>query len=201
MSKVLLPSLLLLLVFSALTGIVYPLAVTGIAQLCCARAAGGSLIVRGDTLVGSALIGQPFDDPKYFWPRPSATTPQPYNASASTGSNLGPTNPAQIDAVRTRLATLQQSDPGNTLPVPVELVTASGSGLDPDISPAGARYQLLRVARARGIDPVVLRALVDAHTQPPQWGVLGEARVNVLQLNLALDAMHYSSGSGGYSNR
>jgi K+-transporting ATPase ATPase C chain len=179
----------MLLVFSVLTGIVYPLAVTGIANLCCARTAGGSLIVHGERLVGSALLAQPFDDPKYFWPRPSATTPQPYNGIGSTGSNLGPTNPALFDAVKARLATLQQADPGNTLPVPVELVTASGSGLDPHISPAAARYQLARVARARGIDPARLAAIVDAHTQPPQWGVLGEPRVNVLELNLALDAM------------
>ena len=189
MSKVLLPALLMLLVFSVLTGIVYPLAVTGIANLCCARTAGGSLIVHGERLVGSALLGQPFDDPKYFWPRPSATTPQPYNGTGSTGSNLGPTNPAQLDAVKARLATLQQVDPGNTLPVPVELVTASGSGLDPHISPAGARYQLARVARVRGIDSARLAALIEAHTQSPQWGVLGEPRVNVLELNRALDAL------------
>jgi len=189
MSKVLTPALLLLLAFTVLTGIVYPLVVTGIASLCCARSAGGSLIVHGQRLVGSTLLAQPFDDPKYFWPRPSATTPQPYNGLGSTGSNLGPTNPAQLDAVKARLATLQQADPGNTLPVPVELVTASGSGLDPHISPAGARYQLARVARARGIDPARLEAMIDAHTQSPQWGVLGEPRVNVLELNLALDAM------------
>jgi K+-transporting ATPase ATPase C chain len=190
MSKILLPSLLSLLLFSVLTGIVYPLAATGIAALCCAHAAGGSLIRQGDRLVGSTLLGQPFDDPKYFWPRPSATTPQPYNGVASGGSNLGPTNPAQIDAVKARLSTLQQADPDNTLPVPVELVTASGSGLDPDISRAGAEYQLARVARARGIDPAVLRGLLAEHTQSQQWGLLGEQRVNVLELNLALDALH-----------
>jgi potassium-transporting ATPase KdpC subunit len=190
MSKILLPSLLSLLLFSVLTGIVYPLAVTGIAALCCAHAAGGSLIRQGDRLVGSALLGQPFDDPKYFWPRPSATTPQPYNGVASTGSNLGPTNPAQIDAVKARLFALQQADPDNALPVPVELVTASGSGLDPHISRAGAEYQLGRVARARGIDPAALRSLIGAHSESPQWGLLGEQRVNVLQLNLALDALH-----------
>jgi K+-transporting ATPase ATPase C chain len=192
MSRILLPSLLSLLLFSVLTGIVYPLAVTGIAALCCAHAAGGSLIRQGDRLVGSALLGQPFDDPKYFWPRPSATTPQPYNGVASGGSNLGPTNPAQIDAVKARLTALQQADPDNTLPVPVDLVTASGSGLDPDISRAGAEYQLARVARARGIDPAVLRGLVAEHTQSQQWGLLGEQRVNVLELNLALDALHPS---------
>jgi K+-transporting ATPase ATPase C chain len=189
MSRILLPSLLMLLLFSVLTGVVYPLAVTGIASVCCARAAGGSLIVQGDRLVGSALLGQPFDDPNYFWPRPSATTPQPYNGTGSTGSNLGPTNPAQLDAVKTRLAALQQADPDNKLPVPVDLVTASGSGLDPHISPAGAQYQVTRVAHARHIDPATLRALIVAHTQSHQWGLFGEERVNVLQLNLALDAL------------
>jgi K+-transporting ATPase ATPase C chain len=190
MSKILLPSLLTLLLFSVLTGLVDPLVVTGIAAACCARAAGGSLIVQGDHLVGSALLGQPFDDPRYFWPRPSATTPQPYNGAASTGSNLGPTNPAQIDAVKARLAALQQADPGDKLPVPVDLVTASASGLDPHISPAAAEYQLPRVARARGIDPQRLHELIGAHTQARQWGILGEPRVNVLELNLALDALH-----------
>jgi K+-transporting ATPase ATPase C chain len=190
MSKILLPSLLSLLVFSVLTGIVYPLVVTGIASVCCARAAGGSLILQGDRLVGSALLGQPFDDPRYFWPRPSATTPQPYNGVASTGSNLGPTNPAQIDAVKSHVLALQQADPDDKLPVPVDLVTASGSGLDPHISPAGAEYQVMRVARARGIDPQRLRVLVAEHTQLRQWGIFGEPRVNVLELNLALDAQH-----------
>jgi K+-transporting ATPase ATPase C chain len=190
MSKILVPSLLSVLVLSVLTGIVYPLVVTGIAAVCCAHAAGGSLIVQGDHLVGSALLGQPFDDPKYFWARPSATTPQPYNGASSTGSNLGPTNPAQIDAVKTRLAALQQADPDAKLPVPIDLVTASGSGLDPHISPAAAEYQLARVARARGIAPQQLRALIGAHTQARQWGLFGEPRVNVLELNLALDALH-----------
>jgi K+-transporting ATPase ATPase C chain len=190
MSRILLPSLLSLLVLSVLTGIVYPLVVTGIAAVCCARTAGGSLIVQGDRLVGSSLLGQPFDDPRYFWPRPSATTPQPYNGASSAGSNLGPTNPAQIDAVKAQLLALQKADPDDKLPVPVDLVTASGSGLDPDISPAGAEYQVMRVARARGIDPDHLRALVSAHTQSRQWGVFGEPRVNVLELNLALDAQH-----------
>jgi K+-transporting ATPase ATPase C chain len=189
MSKVLLPSLLTLLVFSVLTGLVYPLLVTGIAAVCCARQAQGSLISHNGLVIGSSLLGQPFDDPKYFWPRPSATTPQPYNGASSAGSNLGPTNPAQLEAVNAQLSSLQQADPGNTLPVPVDLVTASGSGLDPDISPAAADYQLLRVARARSIDPQRLRALVAAHTQPRQWGILGEPRVNVLELNLALDTL------------
>ncbi|MGH8231022.1 MAG: potassium-transporting ATPase subunit KdpC [Steroidobacteraceae bacterium] len=187
MSKVLLPSLLSLLVFSVLTGLVYPFVVTGIAAVCCARQAQGSLIRQGDRLLGSALLGQPFDDPKYFWPRPSATTPQPYNGASSAGSNLGPTNPAQIDAVKAQLTALQQADPDNTLPVPVDLVTASGSGLDPDISPAAAEYQLARVARARALEPARLRALVASHTRGRQWGLFGEPRVNVLELNLDLD--------------
>jgi K+-transporting ATPase ATPase C chain len=190
MSRILLPSLLSLVVLSVLTGIVYPLVVTGIAAVCCARTAGGSLIVQGDRLIGSSLLGQPFDDPRYFWPRPSATTPQPYNSASSAGSNLGPTNPAQMDAVKAQLLALQKADPDDKLPVPVDLVTASGSGLDPDISPAGAEYQLMRVARARHIDPDRLRALVSAHTKSRQWGIFGEPRVNVLELNLALDAQH-----------
>jgi K+-transporting ATPase ATPase C chain len=190
MPKILLSSLLSLLVLSVLTGIVYPLVVTGIAAACCARTAGGSLIVQGDKLVGSSLLGQPFNDPKYFWPRPSATTPQPYNGASSAGSNLGPTNPAQIDAVKAQLLALQQADPEDKSPVPVDLVTASGSGLDPHISPAAANYQVARVARARNIDPDQVRALVLAHTQARQWGIFGEPRVNVLELNLALDAQH-----------
>jgi potassium-transporting ATPase KdpC subunit len=190
MSKILLPALLTLLVFSLLTGLVYPLLVTGIAALCCEQQAQGSLIRRNERLVGSSLIGQPFDDPKYFWPRPSATTPQPYNGASSAGSNLGPTNPAQLDAVRTQLAALQQADRDNKSAVPVDLVTASASGLDPHISPAAAEYQLLRVARARDIEPQRLRDLVAAHTQARQWALLGEPRVNVLELNLALDALH-----------
>ncbi len=191
MSKILLPSLMTLLVFSVLTGLIYPFLVTGIAALCCQQPrAQGSLIRRDDRLFGSSLIGQPFDDPKYFWPRPSATTPQPYNGASSAGSNLGPTNPAQLDAVKTQLAALQQADPDNKSAVPVDLVTASASGLDPHISPAAAEYQLLRVARARAIDPQRLRILVAAHTQARQWALLGEPRVNVLELNLALDALH-----------
>jgi potassium-transporting ATPase KdpC subunit len=190
MSRILLPSLLSLVVLSVLTGIVYPLVVTGIAAVRCARTAGGSLIVQGDRLIGSSLLGQPFDDPRYFWQRPSATTPQPYNGASSAGSNLGPTNPAQMDAVKAQLLALQKADPDDKLPVPVDLVTASGSGLDPDISPAGAEYQLMRVARARHIDPDRLRALVSAHTKSRQWGIFGEPRVNVLELNLALDAQH-----------
>jgi K+-transporting ATPase ATPase C chain len=190
MPKILLQSLLAVLVLSVLTGLVYPLLVTGVAQLCCARQAGGSLVRRDDRLIGSSLLGQPFEDPRYFWPRPSATSPQPYNGAASTGSNLGPTNPAQLDAVKSRAEALKQADPDNRLPIPVDLVTASGSGLDPHISPAGAQYQVARVARARGLDPARVQALVATHTDLRQWGVLGEPRVNVLELNLALDSLN-----------
>jgi K+-transporting ATPase ATPase C chain len=189
-AKTLLQSLLMLLVLSLLTGVVYPLAVTGLAHVCCSRQAEGSPIVRDGRLIGSQLLAQPFDADKYFWPRPSATTPQPYNALASGGSNLGPTNPALIDAVKKNLQTLQQHDPSNQAPVPVDLVTASGSGLDPDISPEAAQYQVARVARARGLGSERVRALVVEHTDLRQWGLLGEPRVNVLELNLALDALH-----------
>ncbi len=189
MKKIVLQALLLLLALTGLTGIVYPLIVTAVVQLCCRAQAEGSLIERDGRLVGSALLGQPFDRPQYFWPRPSATTPQPYNGAASSGSNLGPTNPAQFDVVRTRVAALHQADPDNRLPIPVDLVTASASGLDPDISPAAARYQLLRVARARGLDPTRVQALITAHTRGRQWGLFGEPRVNVLELNLALDRL------------
>jgi K+-transporting ATPase ATPase C chain len=188
--KTLLQSLTMLVVLSVLTGLVYPFVVTGLAQLLWPREANGSLIVQHDRLLGSRLLAQPFTDEKYFWPRPSATTPAPYDGLASGGSNLGPTNPAQIDAVKKNLQALQQSDPSNSLPVPVDLVTASGSGLDPDISPAGAYYQVARVARARGLDPSRVRQLIAEHTDLRQWGLLGEPRVNVLELNLALDALH-----------
>src|SRR5690242_16108222 len=151
MKRILVQSLLAWLVLTVLTGIIYPLLVTGLAQLCCRAQAQGSFVERNGRLIGSALIGQPFDRPRYFWGRPSATTPQPYNGLASGGSNLSPTNPAQIEAVRARVAALQQADPKNRAPVPVDLVTASASGLDPDISPAAAQYQVMRVARARGI--------------------------------------------------
>jgi potassium-transporting ATPase KdpC subunit len=197
MASTFVQSLLLLVVLTLLTGVVYPLAVTGVVQLCCRRQADGSLIERDGRLVGSALLGQPFDQPGYFWPRPSATTPQPYNGASSSGSNLGPTNPAQLAAVRARVRALRAADPGNTLPIPVDLVTASASGLDPDISPAAALYQVARVARARGIDPQRLRALIEAHTQGRQWGLFGEPRVNVLELNLALDALRRSRGGQG----
>jgi K+-transporting ATPase ATPase C chain len=188
--QTLLQSVLTLLVLSIVTGIVYPLVVTGIGQLCCRAQAEGSLIERNGQLVGSTLIGQPFDQAKYFWSRPSATTPQPYNGASSGGSNLAPTNPAQLDAVKGRVAALQQADPDNRSPVPVDLVTASASGLDPDISPAAAEYQLARIARARGLEPARVRALIEAHTRGRQWMIFGEPRVNVLELNLALDQLH-----------
>lgn len=188
MLKHLRPALAALLVFTFLTGIVYPFVVTGIAQAVFPAQANGSLIIQNGQVRGSSLIGQPFDDPKYFWSRPSATAPVAYNAAASSGSNLGPTNPALAEQVRARIAALRAADPGNTAPVPVDLVTASASGLDPDISPAAAEYQVGRVARVRQMDPNAVRALVSKYTQAPALGILGEARVNVLALNLALDS-------------
>ena len=184
------PAVVLLALLSVLTGLVYPLLVTGIAQIVMPAQANGSLLVRPDgTLAGSALIGQPFDDPKYFWSRPSATAPVAYNAAASSGSNLGPLNPALVEAAKARADALRTADPGNAAPIPVDLVTSSGSGLDPHISPAAARWQAPRVARARGLDASTVEGLVARHTEPRQWGFLGEARVNVLALNLALDAV------------
>jgi K+-transporting ATPase ATPase C chain len=188
MFKLLRSSLLMLLVMTVITGVLYPLVVTGVAHVMFPRQADGSLIVHNGHVVGSRLIGQPFDDPRYFWGRPSATSPQPYNGASSAGSNLGPTNPALAAAVRQRIAALRAADPGNTQPLPVDLVTASASGLDPEISPAAAQYQLARVARARHLDVTQVRQLVAAHTQGRWLGLFGEPRVNVLALNLALDA-------------
>jgi K+-transporting ATPase ATPase C chain len=181
------PALRLLLVLTLLTGLAYPLTVTGLAQVLFPRQANGSLIVHDGKVLGSRLIGQPFRDPRYFWSRPSATASMPYNGLASGGSNLGPANPVLRAAVARRIATLRAADPGNTAPVPVDLVTASASGLDPDISPAGAAYQAARIARARGLPLARVQALIDASTRGRQFGVLGEPRVNVLELNLRLD--------------
>jgi K+-transporting ATPase ATPase C chain len=175
-----------LLAFTLLLGVGYPALVTGLAAVLFPRQAGGSLVMDGDKVRGSALIGQPFSDPKHFWSRPSATSPA-YNASASTGSNLGPSNPALDSLVRARVAVLRAVDPGNRAPIPVDLVTASGSGLDPHISPAAAEYQVARVARARGLPVDSVRAAVARHTEGRTLGVLGETRVNVLLLNLDLD--------------
>jgi potassium-transporting ATPase KdpC subunit len=182
------PTLAMLLAFSVVTGVTYPLVVTAIGRLAFPRAAAGSLIVRDGKVVGSRLIGQEFSDPRYFWGRLSATAPFPYNAASSSGSNRGPLNPALLDAARQRIAALRAADPEATGPVPVDLLTASGSGLDPDISPAAAEYQIARVARARGMRVEPVRALVRAHTESRTFGVLGEPRVNALELNLALDA-------------
>lgn len=189
MLKELKPALVILLALTALTGVAYPLLVTGIAQSVFPVAANGSLIERDGKVIGSTLIGQPFTDPKYFWGRPSATSPMPYNAAASSGSNQGPLNPALEAAVKGRIAALKAADPGQTAPIPVDLVTASGSGLDPHISPAAASWQAPRIARLRGLAMGSVRTLVERHTEGRQFGVLGEPRVNVLQLNLALDAM------------
>lgn len=183
------PALMMLLVLTVLTGVMYPLAVTGLAQLLFPTQANGSLMTRDGKVIGSELIGQYFDEPQYFWGRPSSTAPYPYNAAASSGSNLGPTNPVLIEAVKTRVAALRAADPGDEAPVPVDLVTASGSGLDPHISPAAALYQVHRVARVRGVQESQVEDLVALHTEERQFGLLGEPRVNVLKLNLALDAL------------
>ena len=181
------PALMSLLLFTVVTGIVYPLVVTGIAQAVFPSQANGSLIVKDGKVLGSTLIGQTFAQPKYFWGRPSATSPFGYNAAASAGSNLSPTNPALIAALQGRVDALHAADPGNTAPVPVDLVTGSSSGLDPHISPAAALYQVPRIARERKLSADAVRALVDQHTEGRFLGLLGEPRVNVLTLNLALD--------------
>jgi len=185
--KHLVTSVIALLVFTVITGLIYPLVVTGIARLAFPDRANGSLLKRGEKTVGSELIGQPFSDPKYFWSRPSPTSPFPYNAGASTGSNYGPTNPALLDEVQGRIADLKKGDSTNVLPIPVDLVTSSSSGLDPDISVASAMYQVPRVSRNRALSEDRVRALVEASTTGRTFGVLGEPRVNVLRLNLALD--------------
>jgi len=181
------PALTVFAVLTLITGFLYPLVITSIAQVLFPRQANGSLILTDGRPAGSSLIGQPFDKPEYFWSRPSATGSFPYNAAASSGSNLGPTNEALIRAVQTRIDALKAADPDNPLPLPVDMVTASGSGLDPHISPAAAEYQVRRIARARQLDEEVVRALTAQHTEGRQFGILGEPRVNVLLLNLALD--------------
>lgn len=190
MNKLIRPLLTSFVALSVLTGVAYPLVVTGIGQSAFAHQAHGSLIWRDGKPVGSALIGQNFSDPGHFWGRPSATSPMGNNATASGGSNLGPLNPALTEAAKARKEALLAADPGNTLPIPVDLVSASASGLDPHISPAAAQYQVQRVARARKLAPEVVQALVENNTQRPMLNVLGEPVVNVLQLNLALDALH-----------
>ncbi len=183
------PAIVAFLLLSVLTGLLYPFVVTGIAQVVFPSQANGSLVYQNGQVVGSKLIGQPFDDPKYFWGRLSATSPYPYNPSASSGSNLGPTNTALFDEVQARIDALHKPDPGNTAPIPVDLVTSSGSGLDPDISVDAALYQVHRVATARGLSEATVHQLVTQSIQPRFLGIFGEPRVNVLQLNLALDAM------------
>jgi len=189
MKNLLRPALVLFFILTLLTGIAYPLLVTGVAQALFPAQAGGSLMLRDGKLVGSTLIGQNFSEPQHFWGRPSATGPMPYNASASSGSNQGPLNPALTDAVKGRVAALRAADPGNTAAVPVDLVTASASGLDPHISPAAARYQVARVAKARGLPVDQVQSLVAQQTETPLLSFLGAPRVNVLQLNLALEAL------------
>jgi K+-transporting ATPase ATPase C chain len=194
------PALISLAALTLITGLLYPLVVTGVAQVLFPRQASGNLIIYNGKPVGSSLIGQPFDAPNYFWGRPSATSPFPYNAAASSGSNLGPTNDALMKAVQARIDALKTADPDNPLPLPVDLVTASGSGLDPHISPAAAEYQIRRIARVRGLEETVVRRLVAQHSEGRQLGVLGEPRVNVLMLNLALDRHvieNHQSGQSG----
>jgi K+-transporting ATPase ATPase C chain len=187
MKTVLRPALSLLLALTVVTGLLYPLAVTGVAQVIFPKQANGSLIERDGKAIGSELIGQPFVDPKYFWGRPSATAPFANNSASSSGSNQGPTNPALTDAIKQRIDALHAADPDNVAPIPVDLVSASGSGLDPDISPTAARYQIARVARVRGLAEAEIVKQIALATEQRQLGMLGEPRVNVLQLNLALD--------------
>ncbi|WP_326540075.1 potassium-transporting ATPase subunit KdpC [Pseudorhodoferax sp.] len=188
MTKMIRPVLVLFVLLSAITGLLYPLAITGAAQALFPRQANGSLVLQGGQPVGSALIGQHFSDPRYFWGRPSATAPTPYNAAASGGANQGPLNPALAEAVQARVQALRAADPGQQASVPLDLVTTSASGLDPHTSPAAALWQAPRIARLRGLPLAHVEQLVARHTEAPLWGLLGEARVNVLALNLALDA-------------
>lgn len=188
MKPLLRPAICLFLALTLVTGIIYPLCVTGVAQLLFSEQAAGSLITEQGRVLGSRLIGQAISDPRYFWGRPSATSPTPYNAAASGGSNLGPLNPALLSAVQSRAAVLKALEPSNTLTIPADLVMTSASGLDPHISPAAAAYQVTRIARLRQVPAATVQALVDQHTENRQWGIFGQPRVNVLQLNLALDA-------------
>ena len=187
MSSLIRPASVLLIILTLITGVAYPLVVTGIARVAFPDQAGGRLIFKGGKAVGSHLIGQSFTDPRYFWGRPSATSPQPYNALASSASNQGPLNPALVDAARARIEALHAADPANTAPIPVDLVTASASGLDPEISVAAANYQADRVARARAVPAGLVRTLISSHAQGRWQGFIGEPRINVLELNLALD--------------
>lgn len=189
MKSLLRPALTLFVLLSAITGLFYPALITGLAQAVFPYEANGSLIQREQQLVGSQLIGQSFSGPNYFWSRPSATGPMPNNAAASSGSNLGPSNPALAEAVQARIATVRAAHPEQSDQVPAELVTASASGLDPHISPAAAYYQIARVARARQLQPEQVKRLVDRHTAYPSWRIFGERTVNVLELNLALDKL------------
>lgn len=189
MKSLIRPALTLFALLTVITGIVYPLAVTAVVRVAFPSQAAGSVIVQNGKPVGSSLIGQNFSDPKYFWGRPSATGPMPYNGGNSSGSNQGATNPALLDAVKGRVEALKAADPANSAPVPVDLVTASGSGLDPEISEAAAKYQIGRIALARGLAPGAVESLVARHTSDRLLGVLGERRVNVLELNLALDQL------------
>lgn len=189
MNSTLRPALVLFVILSLVTGLAYPLIVSGVANVAMPFQAGGSIVQRDGKAVGSLLIGQSFSDPKHFWSRPSATSPGPNNATASGGSNQGPTNPALVEAVKGRIDALRAADPDNRAPVPVDLVTASASGLDPEISVAAAQYQTGRIARARGIPVERVNALVDANAKGQLLGFLGEPRVNVLVLNLALEAL------------
>jgi len=188
--KLIRPAVSLLALMTLLLGIVYPLVIAGAARAAFPHQAAGSLIYRDGKLIGSKLIGQNFSDPKYFWGRPSATTPQPYNGLASTASNLGPLNPALLDAVKANAKALHDADPDNQQPIPVDLVTASASGLDPEVSPAAAEYQAARVARARHLELAQVEALIKSHERERLWGFIGERRINVLELNLALDRFH-----------